>query len=263
LYASAVALGIKPTVSVQLTDRLSAGVAPVIASMSLGLNPAFFAPLGGGAFPLATPGRSFWGAGITGGLLYQTDYNWDFGFAYHSPTWFERFIYNAQDAAGNPLEVTLEHTLPQIVSFGTAFHGFTRTTIALDVRYLDYANSKLWGDPIVAPGLRWDSIFSVAIGAQHQLTERLALRIGYLANENPIPDLATLFNIQLPAINQHQLSIGGSLQLTRAITMDTMVLYGFSNEIRGPLPIPGGLGTASVGLEQDLISVATSFRFAY
>jgi hypothetical protein len=54
-----------------------------------------------------------------------------------------------------------------------------------------------------------DSVFAVALGAQYELTDRVALRMGYLANENPIPDIATLFNVQLPTINQHQISVGG------------------------------------------------------
>ena len=64
VYASASALGIQPAVACQLTDRLTVGLGPIIASMSMGMNPAFFAPNGPGDFPIATPGRPFWGGGL-------------------------------------------------------------------------------------------------------------------------------------------------------------------------------------------------------
>ena len=261
IYASASALGIQPSAAVQVSDRWTVGAGPIISSMSLGLDPAFFAggPL---PFPTATPGRPFWGAGFQVGALYNASCDLDVGFSYKSPVWFETFKYNAQDAAGNPLELGLDLELPQIFSAGLEYRGIPGTKIAVDLRYLDYRNAKLWGDSIPTPGLGWDGVWAFAIGAERQLNDRFALRMGYLANENPVPDVATLFNTQVPGINQQQVSLGGSLQMTPAITMDTTVVYGFSSSIEGPLPIPG-VGVGRVGLKQDLISLAVSMRFAY
>ena len=227
IYASAAALGIQPAVSVQLTEKLSVGGGPIIGSMTMGLNPAFFAPNGGGGFPVATPGRPFWGAGFQFGMLYEPNCCWSLGCSYKSPIWFETFKYNAQDASANPREVHLDLTLPEILSFGVAYHGFERATFAMDVRYLNYADTVLFGAPLPAPGLNWDSIYSLAIGVEYQLTDRVTTRRGYLVNENPIPEVLTLFNMQLPAITQHQLSFGGSLQMTCAITMDMARQWGW------------------------------------
>lgn len=261
IYASAAALGIQPSVALQVNDRLTVGAGPIIGSMSMGLSPAFFA--GGPApFPVATPGRPFWGAGFQVGTLYNATSDLDVGFSYKSPVWFETFKYNSQDGAGNPLELGLDLALPQIFSAGLEYRGIACTKIAVDLRYLDYRNAKLWGDSIPTPGLAWDGVWAFAIGAERRLNDRLTLRMGYLANENPVPDVATLFNTQVPGISQQQVSLGSSLQMTPAITMDTTVVYGFSSSIEGPLPIPG-VGLGRVGIKQDLISLAVSMRFAY
>ncbi len=132
----------------------------------------------------------------------------------------------------------------------------------MDVRYLDYRNTTLWGDSIPTPGLAWDGIFSVALGPEYYLTDRVTLRMGYLSNENPIPNTATLFNVQLPAINQNQLSFGLGRRMTRAITMDMALIYGFSSSIQGPIPLPAG-GNATTGLKQDLVALAFDLRFEY
>jgi long-chain fatty acid transport protein len=264
IYSSASALAIQPSLSVQLTDRLAVGAGPIISSMSMGLNPAFFAPNGDGSFPIATPGRPFWGGGFQLGFLYDVSADLDFGFSYKSPIWFETFKYNAQDELGNPRELFLDLSVPQIFSTGIAYHGLCCSTIALDVRYLDYKNSTLFGDAIVAPGLRWDSVWAVGVGIERWMSDRLALRAGYLFNENPIPDIATLFNMQLPTFVQQQVALGSSVKMAEAITMDLAVVYGFSSSIEGPVPIPpGGLGNADIAMKMDAVSLAFSLRFDY
>ena len=78
--------------------------------------------------------------------------------------------------------------------------------------------------------------------------------MGYLYNENPIPAPLTMFNTELPAINQQQFSLGFAMQLCESISMDFTWVHGFENSIRGP--VPGGQinppNGATVGLEQSL-----------
>lgn len=263
IYASASALAIQPSVALQLTDRLTVGFGPTISTISMGMNPAFFAPNGPGDYPIATPGRPSWGGGFQVGVLYDYNDCWDFGFGYKSPIWYGKLHYNGQDGAGQPREFELSQSLPQIISVGLGYHGIEGLTIAADLRYLDYANTTLWGDSIPTPGLAWSSVFAVALGAEYQLSDRMAVRAGYLANENPIPSVATLFNMQLPTINTNQLALGGSLKLTDAITMDSAIVYGFSNGISGPIPLPGSRTVANIGMRQDFISAVFGMRFEY
>lgn len=254
-YASAAGLMIAPTVSVQVSDCLAVALGPTVDVMGLSLDPAFFAPNGPpGSFPAATHGRPFWGAGFRAGMYYELNPCWSFGLSYLSPQWFETFRWNALDGAGAPQQVRLEHQLPSVLSWGAAYRGISQTVLALDVRYFDYAGSVPYGNSVADGGTAWQSIFSVAMGAERRLSERTKMRMGYLYNENPIRQVLTMFNTQLPAINQHQISLGFSMQLNRSMTMDFTWVHGFDNSIRGPVPggeIPGG---ATVQLDQSMDS---------
>jgi long-chain fatty acid transport protein len=103
------------------------------------------------------------------------------------------------------------------------------------LRYFDYANTQLFGQPLRDGGLGWRSVFAVAVGGQYALSDRLTLRGGYLFNTNPIPSIATLFNVQLPAIIEHTLSLGVSARLTDDITFTAGWVHGFRNSLRGTI----------------------------
>jgi hypothetical protein len=67
------------------------------------------------------------------------------------------------------------------------------------------------------------------------LTDRLTLRGGYLFNTNPIPAVATLFNVQLPGIIENTLSFGMSFNLTDNIMLTGAWVHGFRNAIQGTI----------------------------
>lgn len=262
-YASAACLQLAPMMSVQLTERLAVGLGPTVDIFTFSADPAFFAPNPDNSFPSATHGRPFWGGGFQAGMFYELNPWWQFGVSYKSPQWFETFRWHALDETGAAREVRLAQTLPWILSWGAAFRGLERTVIALDVRYFGYAGSEPYGKSIAEGGMAWKSIFAVALGIERQVSERMKLRMGYLFNENPIHDVLTLFNTQLPAINQQQISLGFSMRMTRSITMDFTWVHGFENSIRGPVPIQQIPGGATVGMTQSLDSwiFGTSVNF--
>jgi len=262
-YASASVLQLVPTISMQVTERLAVGVSPMIDVCMLSLDPAFFANNGDNTFPAATHGRPFWGGGFQVGAYYELNPCWSFGLAYKSTQWFETMRWNALGAGNQPREVTLELTLPRIISWGFAYKGIECTTIAMDFRYLDYADTKTFGQPVVEGGTGWKSVFAVATGIERRMGERCKLRMGYLFNENPIPEVLTLFNTQLPTISQHQLSLGFSAKLTRQIAVDFAWVHGFENSISGPVPptqLPGG-NTVTMTQSLDAWIFGTSVCF--
>ena len=115
-----------------------------------------------------------------------------------------------------------------------------KALIDVDLRYIDYANTELFGQSVASGGLGWRGVFAVATGVQYALTDRLTLRGGYLFNTNPIPAPVTLFNVQAPAITQHTLSMGASYALTENITVSFAWVHAFDNSIQGPiLQVPG------------------------
>jgi long-chain fatty acid transport protein len=233
----------------RVTDRLAVAAGPMIAVEQLSADPATFAaPVNnvftGGypTFPAGFHQRPFWGAGFQVGLFYEMNDDWNLGFSYKSPIWQERWGFNSATATGAPNRIGVQASLPEILTWGVAYKGFERTLIDVDLRYLDYANTDLFGTaaPPKGSGLGWSSVFAVAIGGQYQATDRLTLRAGYLFNTEPVPGGKTLLNVELPAITQHMLAVGTSFHMTDDITMSLAWTHSFRNVMSGPiLQVPG------------------------
>ena len=238
IYANAAFLSVNPMLSYRVTEKLSIGGGPMITSGSMSLNPAFFAPekRPGSlfpSFPAATNARPFWGAGFQLGLLYELNESWNLGFSYKSPIWQERWAFNSATADLQPKRIGIQAQLPAITSWGIAYKGIDRLLIDVDFRYMDYANTSLFGQKVADGGLGWQSVFAFATRIQYALTDQLTLRAGYLFNTNPIRNENTLFNVQLPGIVTNSLSFGSSLKLTKDVTLSAAWVHGFRNSIQG------------------------------
>lgn len=265
IWANASMLTFNPSASIRLTDRLSVGGGPVISTMTLGLAPAFFAPgprdeFGLNTFPYATNSRTFWGGGFQLGLLFELSEDWNLGFSYKSPIWQERWGFNAATPDLAARRIGIQAQIPAIYSWGVAYKGIERALIDVDLRYFDYANTALFGQSIRDGGLGWRSIFAVAVGGQYALTDRLTIRGGYLYNTNPIPDTATLFNVQLPGIITNTLSLGGSYKMTDDITLSLAWVHGFRNAIEGGVREEPE-ATAKVDSQYDSIVLGLNIQF--
>lgn len=261
IFGSASMLAINPMASARLSDRLHVGAGPVITTASISFTPAFFAPgprdeFGLPTFPPATNSRPFWGAGFQVGMLYEINDAWNVGFSYKSPVWQERWSYNSYTPDLAPQRIGLNATIPQIFSWGVAYKGIDRLLVDVDFRYFDYRNAALFGRRVIDGGLGWRSLFAVATGARYQLNDRLTLLGGYLYNQNPIPENTTLFNVQLPGILEHSLSLGASLALTENITFTAGWVHSFRNSIEGPVfQVPGATAKFDTQLDSILAGI--------
>ena len=260
-YASASFLQIAPILSVNATEKLAVALGPTIDASVMSLDPYFLAPRNAdGTFPAATHGKPTWGAGFQGGVYYEWDPSWSFGFSYKSPQWFDRSRWHSLDSDGVPLDLGLDLTLPAIYSWGIAYRGFEKTVLAVDLRYVDYENTKLFGQPLAEGGVNWHSVFAVAAGVERRLGDRAKVRFGYLYNDNPIPEVLTLFNTQLPAFNQHQFSMGLGFDLNRSLTLDFAWVHAFENTIQGPvLELPNT--TIAMSQSVDFWSLGVGVRY--
>jgi long-chain fatty acid transport protein len=267
---SNLAVGLSSVIaSRQVNDRLAVAAGPVIAVESMSASPGSFAPplqgiARGGypTFPAGFQARPFWGAGFQFGLFYNLNENWNLGFSYKSPIWQERWGFNAATLTGAANRIGVQGGLPQILSWGIAYKGIERTLIDLDLRYLDYANTPLFGTaaPPQGAGLGWSSVFAVAIGGQYQATDKLTLRAGYLFNTDPIPSARTLLNVELPAISQHLLSFGSSYKLTDDITMSVAYVHQFRNTMSGTIAqIPGTSVREDVQVDSIVMGLNVQF----
>jgi long-chain fatty acid transport protein len=272
VYSRFSILQLAPTLAVEVIDGLSIGVAPTIDIADAQANPFLLTAPNANGYPPAIGNRNRWGVGAQAGLFYETAGGLNLGFSVKSPQWFERFEFNTTDAVGLPREASTQVEYPMILSWGAAYGGLQNVLLAVDVRWIDYASTEVFGEPVsLTPtgalrGLGWDSIWAVAFGAQFELTERLTFRCGYSYNENPVPPGKTMFSVFAPGIFQHVVSAGASLQLTRSVIGSLTYIHGFDNTVNGPIlagpaltPVPLSKVSLSQSIDSVMLGVGVVF----
>jgi long-chain fatty acid transport protein len=248
-------------IAYRVTDRLSVGFGPMVGTSLISVDPAFFATPddanGDGlfTFPPGTHARPFWGGGARAGIYFQATDNIALGVSYASPLWLETWRFQSKNEVGAPRELAIKASFPAILSLGIAYKGIDKLVLASDVRYMEYANTSLFGDL-----LDWQNIWVVALGAQYQLSDRLSVQAGYIYNQNPVPAVRTLFNTQVPGIIQHTVSAGISFQMNENVSMSLGYVHGFKNEISGPIIEDAA---AAVTLDAELDSLVFGLRIEY
>ncbi len=277
VYSKLAVLQVAPTAALKVTDRLSIGLAPTVAIADAIVDPNLFAKpdpvtLPNNSVVLVYPDgshtRTIWGLGFQAGIYYEMENCWHLGASYKSPQWFEELTSYATDPTGTPRTDRLNIGFPAIISLGAAYYGLPRTVWAIDLRYLDFANTHLFGDAAgYAPnfawtGLGWKSVFSVATGIQYQLTDAWSLRVGYLYTENPIPDENTFFNIASTAIYEHIVSVGASWKITCRTSLLLSYQKAFENSISGPFP-PELPFAGSVRARQTIDTLAAGLQVKF
>jgi long-chain fatty acid transport protein len=244
--SNALFLQLSPVVSVAIADNWSVAAGPTITTGRVTLEPFVFNSANAdGTYSTGQGTRYHWGGGFQLGTYYEYDSFWRFGSSFKSPTWMERFEFNGQDENGLPRRLGLDLDLPMIISVGTSYQANEKMLVALDVRYLDYANTDGLGDKAIFDatgalgGLDWSSIVAVAMGLQRDVNDWLTIRGGYTYNQNPIKNSEAFYNIASPVIYQHMLSTGASLNFTELISFNVAYSYYFENTRTGQIVLPG------------------------
>ena len=162
VYSKLSVLQLVPTAAFKLTDRLSIGFAPTVTMMEANLDPDLLnSP--NPVYPSATHSRTHWGLGFQAGVYYEMDCCWRLGASYKSPQWTEELtFYDSNPINGMPQTLRMNLDYPGIVSAGAAYYGVPGLVWAIDFRYVDYANTDLFGQ---------DASFDAATGAYEIKTE--------------------------------------------------------------------------------------------
>ena len=236
--ANVVILQMTPTASVQLTRRMSVGFAPIIDLASLNINPMSLgtAPSGG---PLTTYGtRYVWGGGFQIGTYYDFENHVKAGFMFKSPIWAEKLYFTGKDNNGGA-DVHFPLNLPMTLSAGISYDGFRNTVVGMDVRYFDYSNTtgfnKGLSSSYKVEGLDWDSVFSINLGAERRINNRLKGRIGYCWNENPIPSRSAYLAISAPMIAQHVVSFGFAYTFAKDLELSAAYCHALEAKVTGQI----------------------------
>ena len=268
-------LQLSPTISYQLTNKISIGFAPNITMGNISCHPLYLVQndhlttdehVGlGYTDPSGTGTRWAWGGGFQVGLYYDTLCGWAFGASYKSKQWMEDLRYHIVHVSpgGDPVVETIKVGLdyPDIFSFGFSYYGWDGWLFACDVRYFMYGNTRGFDD------LHWQNIWGVSLGVQRELNERLTVRGGYSFNENPIEEIATRDNVASPLIQQHGLYLGASYKLTCKLTAHLAYSHMFKNSIQGDyfgsraeaIGYPGGYVKSTVSCDTLMASFSVGF----
>jgi long-chain fatty acid transport protein len=266
-FANLIMLQTATAFSVQVTDRLSIGAAPIVDTVLGSFDPAFFGGLNSypliptlTTFPSATGSRPYWGGGFKVGAFYHLLPKVDLGFGYTSPQWIENMVFNSRDPSGNPLTLVLPMTLPAIYSAGIGVKPTERLTVAVDCRFIDNLNSTPFGQTPAAGGLGWNDVFATAVGIQYQFSPKFSGRIGYSYNTPTFPGTATLFNVQAPAVTQNVVSCGLTARI--ADNMYTSLAYSYSvrNTVSGSaLQTPGTSTSITADIHSIFLTMTVKF----
>lgn len=275
LSANVDVLQIVPTLSYEVNERLSVGFAPTVTMAKLYASPLFLGPKndadhdGDATWSSGVGTRYAWGGGFKLGAYYTTDVGWHFGAAINSPQWMEPFRFKSEDQLGRPTETKYGLNYPLIASIGTSYSGFEDWVIGCDIRYFDYSNTMGFRNAGVSAqsavlGLAWNSVMSVAVGAQRRINDHWTIRGGYCFNENPIGCDAEQFNVASPLIIQHSVHMGASYMFAENWIASLAYVHCFENSVTGPLhgplgPIPNTSVTSTTSA--DAVSLGVSKRF--
>jgi long-chain fatty acid transport protein len=241
--ANVVVLQMTPTVSAQLTERMSVGIAPIIDLASLNINPMSLEL--NVSNPLNTYGTKYvWGGGFQIGTLYDFQNHFKAGFMFKSPIWAEKLYFTGSDANG-PQSVNFQLNLPMTLSAGISYDGIRNTVIGIDVRYFDYSNTAGLNKGVdgqgIVKGLDWESVFSINVGMERKINNRLKGRMGYCWNENPIPGRSASLAVSAPMFTQHVLSFGFGYSFAKDLELSAAYCHAFEAKLTGPLyppPLP-------------------------
>lgn len=243
-FGSAEILQIAPTMSYQLTDRLSIGLSPTITTETVILDP--LGPPITAATTAAQGNRMHWGGGFQVGAYYKSEYGINAGATFKSKQWIEELDFQT---AGGRVNFNLDY--PAIVSLGLSYTGMENWTFAIDGRYFDYEHTDGYRE------LGWRSVFAGAVGVQYRATDRLTARFGYNFNQNPIQSGAVATNLISPLIQDMNFSTGATYMFTNQVALNAAYVYLVNNSVTGPL----GPGTISNEISAHSIIAGVSVKY--
>lgn len=264
-----------PTFAWRFNDALSIGFAPVLNYATLELSPNFYAPpddANGDGFanpPGGTASDEAWGAGFQVGVMFRTTAGIDLGASFKSPQWCEEFHFNGEDETGRARSSRVRLDVPMIVSLGLGCRAIERVRFGVDVRYIDYENTR--GFESARPrangelkGLGWKSVWVLSTGIRVEPIEDLFLSAGYAWSSRAVRDPDAYANVATPAVIEHQLSGGIAWECCDDLTFAVSGVYGFRNTASGPFRTPAGSvpGTQLRSTAQNW-SVSFSLRFEF
>ncbi len=308
IYTSIQFWKMAPTVSARINDRLAVGFALNGDYQSVEIR-EFFRNI---TLPGAPPEISLdlsrapgtFGIGATFGVIYRVMEWADVGFSYSSQQLFQDTEYrlpanavqNFPQPAGTvtntiPGRYDLKLHFPQQAALGVAIRPGSRLLLTFDVKWIDWSAThdsvKLVGTfdltptgggptqtvPSIHLPFHWDDQWVFATGVQYQVTDALAVRMGFNHAKSPIGESEVFNNLAFPAIVEDHLTVGATYRFLPAQPgphweLSAAYKKAFKNEIVGVGDIPpafqalaGVNSGARISMDQNSFGLQISYHF--
>lgn len=283
-------LKITPAVAFAVSDRLWLGAALNVDWASLTVDPMPVAAPAGDPGPDGLPqtadDRAFYsratasdgvfGFGVQAGVIWRPNDLVSVGAAFTSRQSFGDFEFNSMyenpnlPNYGTPRTITFGLDVPMVLAAGVALNALPSLSLVGDIRYIFYERTRGFEVPASGPfnadgsvaGFAWKNISAIALGAELQASDRIALRGGYNYSENPVPDEWSMINVPAPAIVQHHATFGIGVKASRRLEISAAYYRALENSGSGPLYGPTGpIAGTSVQNSLEEQSLLVQFTF--
>ncbi len=254
---------IQPTVSWRITPALSVGIGLNMAWGSVDLYKGLVCPstldimlaaMGndyrfGNTIPASVnlKGTSGFGWGFNVGAMYDINSQWTAGASFRSKMNMkvksgDASLSYANDIARGVLQSSLdvlnkanfkaEMPMPYVLSFGVAYKPVPKLLLALDAQLTGWSAYKsldieFLDDKLTAYNQHLDKDYhnswTLRLGAQYGLTDRLDLRAGFIADFTPVDNMH--YNPETPGMTKLEPSAGFSFRPYHGLSIDFSMLY--------------------------------------
>jgi long-chain fatty acid transport protein len=288
------ALGVAWQITPQISVGASAGllynqndlVTPYIFQ---NLQPASAAPYSGAKTLLNLHTTGF-GGDATIGALFRATTNLQFGVFYQS----ESIINSSGDATGDPYaqfpptppgplafhyDAEVKNKFPQNASVGVSWRFVPKFRASAQVDWIDWADafdtlhismsngsnagvngvlgSSSFHDSVP---LNWSSEFVYRIGLEYDVTENLALRIGYCYGQSPVPD--STLTPMTAAIMEHTITAGVGYHWSRyKIEVAYQYYLPATQNVGQSGLLSGEYSNSSTTVSAHVLAITTGFTF--
>lgn len=170
-----------------------------------------------------------------------------------------------------------EFDIPENYGVGIAVQASPKLTLAADVQKINYNDVAAVGNPVDClfmgacmlgstngPGFGWQNTTVYKLGLAYELKPGTTLRMGYVTLDQPIPASQTFFNILAPGVVEDHVTLGLTLELSRASELTFMYMHAFEKKVSGSGSIPAvpyGGGEANLRMSQNSLGVAYGWKY--
>jgi long-chain fatty acid transport protein len=163
--------------------------------------------------------------------------------------------------------------IPANLTAGVAYDVLPTFTLLADWKHIFYSQVPSVGNSSTeqlllgamgGPGFGWRDINVIKVGGEYRGFDKLALRLGYSYNTNPINPRDVTLNILAPAVTKHHISGGLSYYVTPSSSIDLAAVVSPRGTVSGiertPLG-PNQMRTITLFLSSFEITAGWTHRF--